>query len=90
MGAAGVHGDGDGAGGGEGERGVSVRQPGGGVPRPAEGRRGGAPGVLRAAGGADRQEEPVPWREAGSWAQEIEARAPESRRVAGAGGLTAP
>lgn len=78
-------GDGGAGGGGEGERGgAAVREP-----RPAEGRRG--VGAHGGGGGdvgvADRQEEPLPRREAGGWAEEIQARAPESRR-AGAGDLT--
>lgn len=71
---------GGGAGDGEGERGVAGRQPGRGIPRPAEGRRGGAARRILVL-----EEEPVPRREDGGWAQEIEARVPESRCVAGAG-----
>lgn len=76
---------GDDSGGGEGERGVSVRQPGGGVSRQAAGRRGGAHVALCATDDADRPEDPVPWREAGGCSQEIQARCPESRLIAGTG-----
>lgn len=76
---------GDGAGGGQGDRGLAVRHPGRGIWSQVAGCRGGPRVALRAGGRADRQEEPVSWRQAHGWSQEIEARSSESSRLTGAG-----